>query len=70
MWLRCADGPPAQVERFWLQCDAALCVLAGLGLDALRAALERRLARRWLWAACGWTFSVGLLVHMANSNYR
>ncbi|XP_023684242.2 protein O-mannosyl-transferase TMEM260 [Paramormyrops kingsleyae] len=58
------------VERFWLQCDVALCVLAGLGLDALRAALERWLARRWLWTACGWAFSVGLLAHMARSNYR
>ncbi|KAG7466439.1 hypothetical protein MATL_G00164750 [Megalops atlanticus] len=31
------------VERFWLQSDAVLCVLAGLGLSVLVEGLERRL---------------------------
>ncbi|KAG7238546.1 hypothetical protein INR49_030819 [Caranx melampygus] len=33
------------VERFWLQSDAAVCVLAGLGLSQTHTGLERRLGR-------------------------
>ncbi|XP_029114416.1 transmembrane protein 260-like isoform X1 [Scleropages formosus] len=58
------------VERFWLQGDAVLCVLSGLGLAGLCAALERWLARGTLWTACAWALTAGLLAHLARSNYR
>ncbi|XP_036397385.1 transmembrane protein 260 [Megalops cyprinoides] len=58
------------VERFWLQSDAVLCVLAGLGLSVLVEGLERRLGQGGLWRAGGWALTAGLVAHLAHSNYR
>ncbi|XP_038823247.1 transmembrane protein 260 [Salvelinus namaycush] len=58
------------VERFWLQSDAVVCVLAGLGLSWTHTGLERRLGHGGLWRAGGWLFTIGLLVHMVRSNHR
>ncbi|XP_041703625.2 transmembrane protein 260 [Coregonus clupeaformis] len=58
------------VERFWLQSDAVVCVLAGLGLSWTHTGLERRLGHGGLWQAGGWLFTVGLLAHMVHSNHR
>ncbi|XP_041668780.1 transmembrane protein 260 isoform X3 [Cheilinus undulatus] len=58
------------VERFWLQSDAAVCVLAGLGLSQTHTELERRLGCGGLWKTSGWVLTVGLLAHMAHSNHR
>ncbi|KAL4613133.1 transmembrane protein 260 [Arapaima gigas] len=57
------------VERFWLQSDAVLCVLSGLGLAGLLAVLEQSLPRGALWSTCGWALTAGLLAHLAHSNY-
>ncbi|XP_069571025.1 protein O-mannosyl-transferase TMEM260 [Brachyistius frenatus] len=58
------------VERFWLQSDAAVCVLAGLGLSRTHAELERRLGRGGLWKTTGWVLTVALLAHMVHTNHR
>ncbi|XP_020343591.2 transmembrane protein 260 [Oncorhynchus kisutch] len=58
------------VERFWLQSDAVVCVLAGLGLSWTHTGLERRLGHGGLWRAGGWLFTVGVLAHMVHSNHR
>ncbi|MGH0163966.1 UNVERIFIED_CONTAM: hypothetical protein FKN15_063681 [Acipenser sinensis] len=46
------------VERFWVQGDAVLCVLAGLGLSSLCCELDRRLGRGGVWRAVGWIFTI------------
>ncbi|XP_029350355.1 transmembrane protein 260 isoform X2 [Echeneis naucrates] len=58
------------VERFWLQSDAAMCVLAGLGLSLTHTELERRLGRGGVWKTTGWVFTVALLAHMVHTNHR
>ncbi|XP_028852364.1 transmembrane protein 260 isoform X2 [Denticeps clupeoides] len=57
------------VERFWLQADAGLCVLAGLGLNWSISGLEGRVGWVAMWSA-GWILNAGLLSHMLQSNYR
>ncbi|KAM3870777.1 protein O-mannosyl-transferase TMEM260 [Diretmus argenteus] len=58
------------VERFWLQSDAVVCVLAGLGLSWTHTGLERWLGHGGVWKTTGWVFTVALLVHMVHSNRR
>ncbi|CAG5866391.1 unnamed protein product [Menidia menidia] len=58
------------VERFWLQSDAAVCVLAGLGLSRTHTELERRLGYGGVWKTTGWAFTVALLAHMVHTNHR
>ncbi|XP_029900506.1 transmembrane protein 260 isoform X3 [Myripristis murdjan] len=58
------------VERFWLQSDAAVCVLAGLGLSWTHTGLERRLGRGGMWKTTGWVLTMALLAHMVHSNRR
>lgn len=59
-----------QVERFWLQSDAIVCVLAGLGLSRTHGELEKRLGRGEVWKTAGWVLTVALLAHMAHTNHR
>ncbi|KAM6912902.1 protein O-mannosyl-transferase TMEM260 isoform 1-T1 [Xenentodon cancila] len=58
------------VERFWLQGDAAVCVLAGLGLSRTHTELERRIGYGWLWKTTSWVFTIALLTHMLHRNHR
>ncbi|XP_026158954.1 transmembrane protein 260 isoform X2 [Mastacembelus armatus] len=58
------------VERFWLQSDAAVCVLAGLGLSRTHTELEKRLGHGGLWKAAGWVLTIALLAHMVHTNHR
>nr|XP_046269301.1 transmembrane protein 260 isoform X2 [Scatophagus argus] len=58
------------VERFWLQSDAALCVLAGFGLSRTHSELERRLGHGGLWKTTGWVLTIALLAHMVRTNHR
>uniref|UniRef100_A0A7N6BQM1 Transmembrane protein 260 n=1 Tax=Anabas testudineus TaxID=64144 RepID=A0A7N6BQM1_ANATE len=58
------------VERFWLQSDAAVCVLAGLGLSRTHAELERRLGNGGVWKTTGWVLTIALLAHMVHTNHR
>ncbi|XP_056915459.1 transmembrane protein 260 [Takifugu flavidus] len=58
------------VERFWLQSDAIVCVLAGLGLSRTHSELEKRLGRGEVWKTAGWVLTVALLAHMAHTNHR
>ncbi|XP_034432755.1 transmembrane protein 260 isoform X1 [Hippoglossus hippoglossus] len=58
------------VERFWLQSDAAVCVLAGLGLRQTLTELERRLGLGGVWKTTGWVLTVALLGQMLHNNHR
>lgn len=57
------------VERFWLQSDAVVCVLAGVGLGGPNGGLMRKLGHNGLWRTSGWVVTVAMLAYMANSNY-
>ncbi|KAK3538255.1 hypothetical protein QTP70_033068 [Hemibagrus guttatus] len=58
------------VERFWLQADAGVCVLAGLGLNWTVCFLERWLGLRSLWNVGAWLITAGLLSHTIHINQR
>uniref|UniRef100_A0A8B9LUB3 Transmembrane protein 260 n=1 Tax=Astyanax mexicanus TaxID=7994 RepID=A0A8B9LUB3_ASTMX len=57
------------VERFWLQADAGVCVLAGVGLSWSVCWLEKRLGRGAVWSTGAWIITAGLLLQMIHSNY-
>lgn len=59
-----------EVERFWIQSDAVVCVLAGLGLTTTHAELERRLGFGGVWKTTGWALTVALLAQMVRTNHR
>uniref|UniRef100_H2MNF3 Transmembrane protein 260 n=1 Tax=Oryzias latipes TaxID=8090 RepID=H2MNF3_ORYLA len=42
------------VERFWLQSNAAVCVLAGIGLSRAQTVLQRRVGYERLWRTVSW----------------
>lgn len=58
------------VERFWLQSDAAVCVLAGLGLNRTCSILESKWGKKALWKITGWLLTVTLLTHSVHVNHR
>ncbi|KAF7704376.1 hypothetical protein HF521_021448 [Silurus meridionalis] len=58
------------VERFWLQADAGVCVLAGVGLNLTVCMLERWLGLRSVWNVGGWLITAGLLSHTIHLNQR
>ncbi|XP_062863705.1 protein O-mannosyl-transferase TMEM260 isoform X2 [Trichomycterus rosablanca] len=58
------------VERFWLQADAGVCVLAGVGLNWTVCWLERRIGIGTVWTTVAWLLTAGLLSHMVNINHR
>ncbi|XP_066537295.1 protein O-mannosyl-transferase TMEM260 isoform X2 [Hoplias malabaricus] len=58
------------VERFWLQADAVLCVLAGVGLSWSVCWLEKRLGYGAVWTTGAWILTTGLLSQMIHTNYR
>ncbi|KAI4879095.1 hypothetical protein NFI96_014434 [Prochilodus magdalenae] len=58
------------VERFWLQADAGICVLAGVGLSWAVCWLEKRLGWYAVWTTGAWLLTAGLLSQMIHANYR
>ncbi|XP_020775420.2 transmembrane protein 260 isoform X1 [Boleophthalmus pectinirostris] len=58
------------VERFWLQSDAAVCVLAGLGLSRTCSILERKLGCGALWKITGWLLTITLVAHIVHINHK
>ncbi|XP_058254326.1 transmembrane protein 260 [Hemibagrus wyckioides] len=58
------------VERFWLQADAGVCVLAGVGLNWTLCFLERWLGLRSMWNVGAWLITAGLLSHTIHINQR
>uniref|UniRef100_A0A672QU56 Transmembrane protein 260 n=1 Tax=Sinocyclocheilus grahami TaxID=75366 RepID=A0A672QU56_SINGR len=57
------------VERFWLQADAGVCVLAGLGLSWAVCWLNGRLGWGTLWNTGAWVLTAGLISHMISLNH-
>ncbi|KAK2878589.1 hypothetical protein Q8A67_019380 [Cirrhinus molitorella] len=58
------------VERFWLQADAGVCVLAGLGLSWAVCWLNGRLGWGTMWNTGAWILTAGLISHMISLNHR
>ncbi|XP_052001796.1 transmembrane protein 260-like [Xyrauchen texanus] len=58
------------VERFWLQADAGVCVLAGLGLSWALRWLDRHLGWGTVWRTGEWILTAGLISHMISLNHR
>ncbi|KAG2457810.1 TM260 protein, partial [Polypterus senegalus] len=60
----------AVVERFWVQSDAVLCVLSGLGLASVCKELEKLFGNFRIWKSVAWIFTLGFIVHHAHLNFR
>ncbi|XP_076833837.1 transmembrane protein 260 isoform X4 [Brachyhypopomus gauderio] len=58
------------VERFWLQADAGLCVLAGVGLGWSVRWFRRRLGGSGVWTGAAWLLTAGLLSRMIHASHR
>uniref|UniRef100_A0A671RZ47 Transmembrane protein 260 n=1 Tax=Sinocyclocheilus anshuiensis TaxID=1608454 RepID=A0A671RZ47_9TELE len=58
------------VERFWLQADAGVCVLAGLGLSWAVCWPNGRLGWGTLWNTGAWIHTAGLISHMISLNHK
>ncbi|XP_077476930.1 transmembrane protein 260 isoform X1 [Stigmatopora argus] len=58
------------VERFWIQSDAIVCVLAGLGSSLTFRVLERKLGHGGVWKTTAWILTTALLAHMVHINHR
>uniref|UniRef100_A0A8C1BCL1 Transmembrane protein 260 n=2 Tax=Cyprinus carpio TaxID=7962 RepID=A0A8C1BCL1_CYPCA len=56
------------VECFWLQADAGVCVLAGLGLIWAVCWLNGRLGWGTLWNTGAWILTAGLITHRISLN--
>ncbi|KAM9787559.1 protein O-mannosyl-transferase TMEM260 isoform X1 [Syngnathus typhle] len=58
------------VERFWIQGDAVVCVLAGLGSSLTLTRLERWLGHGGFWKTTAWLLTMALLGDMMHTNHR
>ncbi|XP_057714876.1 transmembrane protein 260 isoform X2 [Corythoichthys intestinalis] len=58
------------VERFWIQSDAIVCLLAGLGFGLAFNVLERMLGHGGFWKTAAWILTTVLLAHMVHINHR
>uniref|UniRef100_A0A672N6H5 Transmembrane protein 260 n=1 Tax=Sinocyclocheilus grahami TaxID=75366 RepID=A0A672N6H5_SINGR len=64
------EKPLGVVERFWLQADAGVCVLAGLGLSWAVCWLNGRLGWGTLWNTGAWILTAGLISHVISLNHK
>ncbi|XP_072882733.1 protein O-mannosyl-transferase TMEM260 isoform X1 [Hemitrygon akajei] len=58
------------VERFWLQSNLVVCVLAGCGLASVCSLLQRILGSHSLWHWAEWLPPILLIVFQIHLNYR
>ncbi|XP_053553306.1 transmembrane protein 260 [Bombina bombina] len=58
------------VERFWMQSNAVVCVLAGLGLNVFTRILKSRIINSQLPQFLEWTFAVVVIANQVTSNFR
>lgn len=59
-----------QVERFWMQSNAVLAVLSGLGLSSLFSLGEALLGTGWVLHGLEWFVAALLVTGQIYSNYR
>ncbi|XP_018417899.1 PREDICTED: transmembrane protein 260 [Nanorana parkeri] len=57
------------VERFWMQSNIVVCVLAGLGLASLTRSLSAKLTNKHWIFSLEWIFSVVLVARQISVNY-
>ncbi|KAM9294395.1 protein O-mannosyl-transferase TMEM260 [Gastrophryne carolinensis] len=57
------------VERFWMQSNIVVCVLAGLGLASLTVSLSAKLAYSNLFYYMEWIFTVLIIARQISDNY-
>ncbi|XP_060700543.1 protein O-mannosyl-transferase TMEM260 isoform X1 [Hemiscyllium ocellatum] len=58
------------VERFWLQSNLVVCVLAGCGLASVSSVLRRIMGSKALWCWAEWLFVISLIAFQIHLNYR
>ncbi|XP_043570486.1 transmembrane protein 260 isoform X3 [Chiloscyllium plagiosum] len=58
------------VERFWLQSNLVVCVLAGCGLASVSSVLRRIIGNKALWCWAEWLFVISLIAFQIHLNYR
>ncbi|XP_038633308.1 transmembrane protein 260 isoform X2 [Scyliorhinus canicula] len=58
------------VERFWLQSNLVVCVLAGCGLASVCSILQRTMGNNALWDWAEWLFAIILIAFQIHRNYR
>ncbi|XP_067860542.1 protein O-mannosyl-transferase TMEM260 [Heptranchias perlo] len=58
------------VERFWLQSNLVVCVLAGCGLASVSSMLRRILGNNVLWHWAEWLTAIFLIAFQIHLNYR
>ncbi|KAM4690509.1 protein O-mannosyl-transferase TMEM260 [Rhinophrynus dorsalis] len=57
------------VERFWMQSNAVVCVLAGFGLASLTISLEKKMGANHLIRHIEWIFTVVVIANQIRANY-
>ncbi|XP_032900325.1 transmembrane protein 260 isoform X2 [Amblyraja radiata] len=58
------------VERFWLQSNLVVCVLAGCGLASVSSVLQRIMGNHSLWRWAEWLPAILLTAYQLQCNYR
>ncbi|XP_078426756.1 transmembrane protein 260 isoform X2 [Cetorhinus maximus] len=58
------------VERFWLQSNLVVCVLAGCGLVSVCSILRRIMGNNALWHWAEWLSAIILITFQIHQNYR
>ncbi|XP_051889316.1 transmembrane protein 260 [Pristis pectinata] len=58
------------VERFWLQSNLVVCVLAGCGLASVSSVLRRIMGSHSLWHWAEWLPAIFLIAFQIHLNYR
>ncbi|KAG8449420.1 hypothetical protein GDO86_016172 [Hymenochirus boettgeri] len=57
------------VERFWMQSNIVVCLLAGLGLAFLTSSLKRIMSRNDIPECMGWVFTLVIVANQIRANY-
>ncbi|KAM4662867.1 protein O-mannosyl-transferase TMEM260 [Discoglossus pictus] len=57
------------VERFWMQSNAVVCVVAGVGLALLTHRLNNRLGSQHLTWCIEWGITIAVVAHQVTTNY-
>ncbi|KAM8921271.1 protein O-mannosyl-transferase TMEM260 [Pelodytes ibericus] len=57
------------VERFWMQSNIIVCVLAGLGLASITRILESKTGKHYLVHCINWIFAVVVVAKQVTANY-
>ncbi|XP_056403193.1 transmembrane protein 260 isoform X3 [Hyla sarda] len=57
------------VERFWMQSNIVVCVLAGYGLALLLHSIRIKMANKNVFLYVEWIFTIAVVAHQIHTNY-